>query len=81
VVDIDIVELQNKDALLLCSDGLHGLVPKAELKHRITQMSAQTAAYSLVDLANKRGGIDNITVQIIKLHKVGAALNGTTNGH
>ncbi len=80
VVDIDEVDLQNKDALLICTDGLHGLVPKAELKHRVMQMSAQTAAYSLVDLANKRGGVDNITVQIIKVHKVGPPINGA-NAH
>ncbi|HEY4001955.1 MAG TPA: Stp1/IreP family PP2C-type Ser/Thr phosphatase [Candidatus Xenobia bacterium] len=81
VVDIDIVDLQSKDAMLICSDGLHGMVSKTELRLRVMQMSAQTAAFSLVDLANKNGGVDNISVQILKLHKVGPPIAIPVNGH
>ncbi len=55
--------LRNGDFLLLCSDGLTGMVRKEEL-FDIVQSSANVkeACQSLINLANERGGQDNITV-------------------
>lgn len=57
--------LRNRDCLLLCSDGLTGLVSDDEIRDVITASGRpELAARQLVDLANERGGTDNITVVI-----------------
>ncbi|RMH80835.1 MAG: Stp1/IreP family PP2C-type Ser/Thr phosphatase [Calditrichaeota bacterium] len=59
------------DYLLLCSDGLSGLVKKEEMA-RIIHASGniQEACQQMIALANNRGGHDNITV--ILAHFIGA---------
>lgn len=61
------------DQFLLCSDGLSDLVePEDILSIAGTQPPAQ-AAGRLVDLANARGGHDNITVVIVRLREGASA--------
>lgn len=51
------------DAVLLCSDGLSTLVSNAEIvEHLQTISDPQRVCEKLVELANTRGGNDNITV-------------------
>jgi PPM family protein phosphatase len=54
------------DTFLMCSDGLSGQVKDEELGMILGSMPPAEAARSLVDLANLRGGPDNITVIIAK---------------
>ena len=54
--------LQQGDVLLVCSDGLSNLVNSAELLEIAGQAAPEQAARRLVDLANERGGGDNISV-------------------
>jgi serine/threonine protein phosphatase PrpC len=54
------------DAFLLCSDGLSDLVEKPEMLEIVSSEPPAQAAGKLVDLANARGGYDNITVVIVK---------------
>ena len=54
------------DAFLMCSDGLSGPVKDEELGMILGSMSAAEAVRALVDLANLRGGPDNVTVIIAK---------------
>lgn len=69
-VDADIFErrLAPGEALLLCSDGLSGMVPDEET-WRIWRASAspQAACDRLVEAANQAGGEDNITVIIVQV--------------
>jgi PPM family protein phosphatase len=61
------VPLNPNDILLLCTDGLHGLVSDQEM-HQIALNNPPTeACRELVRMANERGGFDNITVQILKV--------------
>ena len=61
------VPLHPNDILLICTDGLHGLVNDAEL-HQVALNNPPTeACRELVRMANERGGFDNITVQILKV--------------
>jgi protein phosphatase len=54
------------DVILLCSDGLTDLVWNDEILEAIrTRSSLKDAARALVDLANERGGHDNVTVVLI----------------
>lgn len=59
--------LQVGDTFLLCSDGLTGQVKNEELGMILTCTPPDEAARALIDLANLRGGPDNITVEIIKV--------------
>jgi protein phosphatase len=65
-VDLFRLPLQIGDVVLLCSDGLHGLVSDAELSTLAAQPTDE-AVKQLVDLANQRGGLDNITVIIARV--------------
>lgn len=57
------VELCRNDHLLICSDGLSGLVKKEEMQSVVKSASdIASACKELIDLGNKRGGHDNITV-------------------
>jgi serine/threonine protein phosphatase PrpC len=60
------IELQAGDALVLCSDGLSEHVRPEELPPLVLGRSAEAAAEALVDLANERGGSDNITVIVAR---------------
>jgi serine/threonine protein phosphatase PrpC len=66
------LELRGRDCLLLCSDGLTKHVSDDEMRETLLGApDLATAASRLVDLANTRGGTDNITVV---LAGVGGAL-------
>jgi protein phosphatase len=74
-------EIQPGDVLLLCSDGLHGLVKELEMGTVIaTTPDLQEAAQTLVDLANERGGPDNISVMLIRVEDVGEPIPPILNG-
>lgn len=66
-VDVDLfaVTLQDGDIVALCSDGPHGLVDDDELASSLSTQPLAQAVEQLVDLANERGGIDNITLLAI----------------
>ena len=55
------------DTFLLCSDGLSGQVKDEEIGAVLTCLPPEEAAQALVDLANLRGGPDNITVIVARL--------------
>jgi PPM family protein phosphatase len=59
------LELRDRDCLVLCSDGLTGLVRDDEIRDIVVASGRpEVACGQLVDLANERGGTDNITVVI-----------------
>ena len=61
------VELCRDDYLLLCSDGLSNLVAPAEMQDVVAQShDLEAACWQLVELANGRGGEDNITVIVAR---------------
>ena len=62
------VQLLPDDVLLLCSDGLTDLVWNDEILETIrTRPTLKDASRALVDLANSRGGHDNITVVLVSV--------------
>ncbi len=55
------------DVLLLCSDGLHSQMSSDEIYAVVTESASPEAACTdLVDLANARGGPDNITAVLVQ---------------
>ncbi len=71
--------LAHSDILLLCTDGLWGIVNDDELCKFSSSHSPQNACQELVALAKERGAPDNITVQVLRFLGKGAAA-GTTTG-
>lgn len=65
-VDTHVVSLQSGDSLLLCSDGLHGYLHSAEIAP-IVDLGPTLASRRFIDLANQRGGRDNITAIVLRL--------------
>jgi serine/threonine protein phosphatase PrpC len=61
------VPLLAGDMLLLCTDGLHGLVDDQEMLAATAQNSPRDACRKLVELAKERGGPDNITIQLVRI--------------
>lgn len=67
-VDTDEQALLVDDCVLLCSDGLTRMVTDPEIASTLlTSGSAQEAADHLVDLANEYGGVDNISVIVLRM--------------
>lgn len=60
--DIFVESLRPDDRVLLCSDGLTRHVTPEEIASAAVGEDVRVAASALVDLANARGGQDNITV-------------------
>jgi serine/threonine protein phosphatase PrpC len=67
-VDTDEQMLLVGDFVLLCSDGLTRMVTEPEIASTLlTSASAQESADRLVDLANENGGVDNISVIVLRV--------------
>jgi protein phosphatase len=68
-VEPDLLELTPEagDLFVLCSDGLTGHVGDAEIAELVADApDLDGACTRLVDLANRRGGEDNITVLLVR---------------
>jgi protein phosphatase len=55
------------DTLLLCSDGLHGLVADRDIAPVLAGDDLESVAAQLIALANRAGGSDNITVIVVRV--------------
>ncbi len=66
--DASEIEMKNGDVYLLCSDGLTGMVPEDEILRLVTKNEGnlEQACQELIDTANERGGIDNITAVLVR---------------
>ena len=67
--DMFVETLRAGDRLVLCSDGLTRHVPDEEIARRAARLEPWRAAHELVDLANARGGEDNVTVVVYKARR------------
>jgi protein phosphatase len=70
LVEVDVEgphPLRPGDTFLLCSDGLSGQVSNLEIGAVATVMPPAEACRFLINLANLRGGPDNITVLIVRM--------------
>ncbi|MBI4576289.1 MAG: serine/threonine-protein phosphatase [Planctomycetes bacterium] len=79
--EIQVQDLCPGDVYLLCSDGLHDLVQDREIREVLMAFRDRLdrAAGVLVDIANRRGGHDNITVVIGEMAERGV-LGGVRPG-
>jgi PPM family protein phosphatase len=68
-VQVDIMGLvcEPNDVFILCSDGLANMVEDRELLELAQRNSLEQLPQKLVDVANERGGDDNITVIVVQV--------------
>ncbi|QEK12000.1 Stp1/IreP family PP2C-type Ser/Thr phosphatase [Crassaminicella thermophila] len=67
IIDIYTLDFNSDDIIFLCTDGLSNLIETDEIKRTLIDCdNMQHACVHLVELANERGGYDNITVIAIK---------------
>ena len=78
-VEVNSVHLCQLDTLLLCSDGLSGKIQAHQIAQIVNEASDfKSACQALINLANERGGEDNITVIIVQFSGSGLPMpNGT----
>jgi protein phosphatase len=77
-VDLTYVDLLRGDTLLMCSDGLSGMVKSDEIKSVLAaNPDPKQACQTLIERANKAGGHDNITVIIVKFDGAGLSDPGS----
>jgi serine/threonine protein phosphatase PrpC len=55
-------EIEPGDTFLLCSDGLHGYVDKADITRLLVQHTPEEASNDLVEITLANGAPDNVTV-------------------
>ena len=69
-VKYDAIEYPNRlsdsDKIFLCSDGLHEYLNSEEIKQNLAKSNNLEAAQTMIELALKRGGHDNISVLIME---------------
>jgi protein phosphatase len=66
-VDTSIVTIEQGDSYLLCSDGLHGYLRSDEEIAGIAAHGGELAVDMFIELANRRGGRDNITAVFVEM--------------
>jgi protein phosphatase len=71
--DVDIRPAKVGDRFLLCTDGLSNLIKDEEIRDIVLNNELENAVRRLIDVANERGGDDNITAilaEVVSLDKV-----------
>jgi len=72
--DVKVIKLARGDRILLCSDGLTGMVADNTIDKLLSKHSdPELACRALVEAANTAGGRDNITVLVVDFHGGAAA--------
>ena len=66
---IDNFDIKDGDVIVMCSDGLVNTVTNNQIKKFSLIYNPQESVEKLIKLANKNGGTDNITVQVIRINK------------
>jgi PPM family protein phosphatase len=66
-VDTLVLDLIGGDVLVLASDGLHGYLESPDELQAPLQLEGSDGVKALIDLANERGGKDNITTVVVRV--------------
>jgi serine/threonine protein phosphatase PrpC len=67
IADVTLHEVQQNDTFLLCTDGLTEMLEDHEIGMILKESAPREAAQKLLDGANNEGGLDNITVVVVKV--------------
>jgi len=76
-VDLTYVDLRADDTLLICSDGLSGMVRSEDIRGVLVELEDPVeASGKLISSANDAGGHDNVTVVVVKFGGAGLVAAG-----
>ena len=66
IVSVDRITLglERGDRLILCSDGLYNVIEEHEIRQLAAEADAASVCRRMIDLANRRGTADNLTVAV-----------------
>nr|WP_276352925.1 Stp1/IreP family PP2C-type Ser/Thr phosphatase [Cohnella sp. YIM B05605] len=81
--DVKAIDWLPGDRLLLCSDGLSGLVEREALRTALAQragVSLDQIAQQLVEMALDAGGDDNVTVVLVESDEAAGSMPGQSTG-
>lgn len=69
LVDVQTISVETNDILLLCSDGLNGMLRDSEILDVVSKNRSDLnqMAQALINAANENGGEDNITVVLVEV--------------
>lgn len=65
-IDLSVSGRKQGDRWLICSDGLYGMIPKAELKEMMALENLEEAADRMLQAALEAGGRDNISLVLVQ---------------
>jgi protein phosphatase len=81
LVDVRELEVETGDLFLLCSDGLTGMLSDSDIRDRLSSgRSLHEICRTLINDANARGGIDNVTVVLLSAEEDGGPQDGDGDG-
>lgn len=81
-IDRQAITLQSGDTLLLCTDGLTNMLSDDEIQRLLITISdPQKACDALVEAANQRGGVDNISVIVACAMNGDSVVQSSAPGH
>jgi serine/threonine protein phosphatase PrpC len=66
-VDIFAQTVEEGDAIVMCSDGLSGMISDSEILTIVENYSPHECVYRLIERANACGGNDNITALVVRV--------------
>jgi PPM family protein phosphatase len=68
-VDVDIFSetVEEGDTIVMCSDGLSGMISDNEILSIVENYPIQECVYRLIECANAHGGNDNITALVVRV--------------
>jgi len=69
-VEVTSLSPAGEDTVLLCTDGLTEMVDDAEIAEILSASAPTEAAEKLIAAANSRGGVDNITVVVVRIAQI-----------
>ena len=68
VPDIRDITYEEKDLFLFCSDGLTNMVSDRDMRDiLLSSSSLEESGNLLISLANSRGGVDNVTIVLVRI--------------
>ena len=74
-IDLFNVELGPSESLIMCSDGLTRHLTDQEISSIVGELDPESATEKMIQLANKRGGEDNISVAVLQIGDMSKSLN------
>ncbi len=68
--DLQTQTLKERDVVLLCSDGLWGVLCEQDISDVLQGQESHQAAHTLIEMANEHGGPDNISVIVLHVERL-----------